>query len=173
MRPRFMAIAAGLLLTACSDDSATSAKSAAEPAEALRPGEYEVTAKVDALRSTDKTVPKTAAKASAVTVTRTCVPADGSLNPATFAEAGEKCTASDTYLRRGRMSLQYKCNRAGDIATQMMDGSFTADSFTGKVTTATYFSGSGDYAMTRTMTGKRIGECPAASAESEAGKAKG
>ena len=56
---------------------------------------------------------------------------------------------------------------------QLADGDFKADSFEAKLKTATYFAGPGDYEMTRTMTGKRVGECPAASAKSEAGKAKG
>ena len=41
-----------------------------------------------------------------------------------------------------------------------------------KLSTATYFTGSGDYAMTRTFTGKRVGNCPAAATDSKTGKAK-
>lgn len=157
-----LALAAAGLLAACSD-SGTPAKPEEKAADALKPGDYEVTAKVDEIHSTDKTIPKTASKlADAAKVTRTCVPAGGTIDPAAFAEAGEKCTPSDNYMRGGRMSLQYRCNRAGDLLTQLVDGNFTADSFTGKVMTATYFSGSGDYEMTRTVTGKRVGECPTA-----------
>lgn len=166
MRILILSVAAAGLLAACSDDSATKAKPEEERASSLKPGEYEVTAKVDALRSTDKTTPKTASKVTnPPQVTRTCVPAGGSINPAAFAEAGEKCGGGDNYMRGGRMSLQFKCNRGGEQLTQMVDGNFTADSFTGKVMTATYFQGSGDYEMTRTLTGKRIGDCPAAPAK--------
>ena len=42
---------------------------------------------------------------------------------------------------------------------QLADGSFKADRFEAKLSTATYFTGSGDYAMTRTFTGKRVGSC--------------
>lgn len=169
MRTIILGLAAAGLLAACSDDSATQAKPDEAKADALKPGEYEVTAKVDEIHSTDKTTPATASKvADPAKVTRTCVPADGTIDPATFAEAQEKCFASDSYMRGGRMSLQYKCNRAGEQVSQLVDGNFTADSFTGKVMTATYLSGSGDYEMTRTMTGKRVGECPAAPAEKAA-----
>ena len=166
MRAIIMSVAAAGLLAACSD-SAPEPKPAKVRVDALKPGEYEVTAKVDALRSTDKTTPSTQSTVDAARTTRICVPADGALDPATFAEAGEKCTGSDNYMSGGRMSLQYKCLRAGEQVTQTVDGSFTADSFTGKVMTATYFQGSGDYEMTRTMTAKRVGECSAAGAPAE------
>ncbi|MEO8546729.1 MAG: DUF3617 family protein [Sphingomicrobium sp.] len=162
MRTIILALAAAGVLAACSDNAAP-AKPEEKAADALRPGEYEVTAKVDAIRSTDSAKPNTASKVdSPAKVTRTCVPAGGTIDPAAFAEAGEKCTVTDSYMRGGRMSLQYRCNRGGELLTQMVDGNFTAESFTGKVMTATYFSGSGDYELTRTMTGKRAGECTAA-----------
>jgi hypothetical protein len=166
MRGIILNVAALGLLAACSDD-APPAKPAKVRADALKPGEYEVTATVDVLRSTDKTTPATKSKAGATQTARICVPADGALDPATFAEAGENCTASDNYMRGGRMSLQYKCLRGGEQVTQTVDGSFTADSFTGKVMTATYFQGSGDYEMTRTMTAKHVGDCPAAAAPTD------
>ena len=178
MRMIILAMATAGLLGACSDDGAPTAKPEEAKADALKPGEYEVTTKVDAIRSTDNSTPKTASKvANPVKITRACVPADGTPDPATFAEAGEKCTALDIYMRGGRMSLQYKCNRSGELLTHLVDGNFTADGFTGKVLTATYFSGSGGYALTRTLTGKRVGECPATptpatQGKSEPGKAK-
>ena len=172
MRTIILGLAAAGLLAGCSGDTAPQPEVAR--ADALQPGEYEITAKIDDVHSTDKTTPATKSKvADPPKVTRTCVPAAGTIDPATFAEASEKCTATDSYMRGGRMSLQYKCDRAGNGLNQLVDGSFTADSFTGKVLTATYFSGSGDYQMTRTMTGKRVGECPAAAAadKAPAGKA--
>lgn len=163
MRSIVLSMTAAGLLAACSDN-APPAKPEKVRVDALQPGEYEVTATVDALRSTDKTTPATQSKAGASKTTRICVAADGALDPATFAEAGETCAGGDNYMGGGRMSLQYKCLRGGEQLTQAVDGSFTADSFTGKVMTATYFQGSGDYEMTRTMTAKRVGECPAAPA---------
>ena len=166
MRIVILGAAAAGLLAACSDDSANQAKPDDAQVESLKPGEYEISAKVDELRSTDKSTPRTASKvANPPKVTRTCVPKGGAIDPAAFTEAGEKCGGGDNYMRGGRMSLQFKCIRAGEQLTQMVDGTFTADSFTGKVMTATYFKASGDYEMTRTLTAKRIGECPAAPAK--------
>lgn len=154
-------IAAGLVTACGGGDEAPKPKQA--KADALQAGEYEVTAKVDSIRSTDGTTPDTRSAATAPpTVTRICVPADGTVDHAAFAEGEEKCTAADSYMHRGRLSVQLRCNRDGKGLTHMVDGEFTADSFTGKVLTATYFSGPGDYELARTVTGKRLGDCPAA-----------
>jgi hypothetical protein len=165
MRMMILALAAAGLLGACSGNTDNTAKPKPEEkaADALQPGEYEVSAKVDDIHSIDYTTPKTASKvADPAKVSRTCVPAGGTLDPATFAEAGELCTATESYMHGGRMSLQYKCDRAGSgQLAQLVDGNFTADGFEAKVMTSTYFNGSGDYAMTRTLTGKRVGACPA------------
>src|SRR5687767_7520485 len=101
MRTIMLGLAAAGLLAACSDDSATAPKEEAAAAS-LQPGAYEVTAKVDALRSTDNSTPATASKADGPpTVTRTCVAADGEIEPAAFAESDEQCTATDSYVRGG------------------------------------------------------------------------
>ena len=145
MRTMLLAAAAAGLLGACSGDSATEAKKETK-AEALQPGEYEVATTVESIRSTDQSTPASKSKpGGAPTVTRTCIPADGTPDAALFIEAGETCNAMDNYLRSGRMSLQYKCNRTGQgQLTQLVDGNFKQDSFEAKVMTTTYFAGSGD-----------------------------
>ena len=60
------------------------------------------------------------------------------------------------------MSLQLSCTRP-DAPGQIMpavDGKFTSDQFEGTATTTTYLAGTGDYALTRMIAAKRIGECP-------------
>ncbi len=173
MRTIIMGLAAAGLLAGCSGDTAP--KPGKTKAAALQPGEYEITAKIDELRSTDKTTPATKAKAGdPPTTRRACVTAGGGIAPEAFADAGDKCTESSSYLRNGRLSLQLTCSRPerGQIM-QLADGDFKVDSFEAELKTATYFAGPGDYEMTRTMTGKRVGDCPAGSAKTETGKAKG
>jgi len=167
MRMIIIGAAATMLLAGCSDDSATAPKPEEAAAAALTPGEYEISATVAALRSTDKTTPASKAKVGdPAKVTRICVPADGTIDPAAFAEGSETCNPMDNYMRNGRMSLQYKCTRVGSgQLTHMADGNFKTDSFEAKVTTATYFSGPGDYELTRSFNGKRVGDCPAAPAK--------
>jgi hypothetical protein len=153
-----------LVLTACSAETDEANNSVESVAAALTPGEYELVAKVTELRSTDKTTPDTKSKVGADPVTtRTCVGPDNKIDPATFVEAGETCTQSESYVRNGRLNLQYKCNRPskGQL-TQLVDGDFNADSFAASIRTATYYVGSGDYELVRSVTGKRLGACAAA-----------
>jgi len=160
-RPFSTATALGLALAGCSggEDKATSAASE-EKASTLQPGEYEITAAVQSLRSTDKATPATVLKeGSAPAVARTCVGPDNAIEPAAFAEAGDTCKQGETYMRNGRMSIQLQCNRPGHGSlSSRIDGTFQKDSFSATVSTTTYFSGSGDYALTRSVTGKRVGD---------------
>lgn len=165
MRTIILGLAAAGLLAACSGDTAEEAKKEAK-AEALQPGEYEVTDKVDEVRSTDNTTPVTAMKVAAAgeasPTSRICVGADGAIDPKIFAEAGDQCTPTSSYMRGGRLSIQFNCNRTGKGGlTQIADGKFTADSFEATVTSSTFFSGPGDYTLVRTLTGRRVGDCPA------------
>jgi hypothetical protein len=166
MRTIVLGIAAAGLLAACSGDAAKQAKKEAK-VDALKPGAYEVTDKVEELRSTDNSTPATAMMAAAAgeasPTSRICVGKDGAIDPTVFAEAGDKCAATGSYMRGGRLSYQFNCTRAGKGGlSQLVDGKFKADSFEVSVSTSTYFSGPGDYALNRTLTGKRVGECPAA-----------
>ena len=166
MRTIVLGFAAAGLLAACSGDAAKQAKKEAK-ADALQAGEYEVTDKVEELRSTDNSTPATAMKAAAAgeasPTSRICIAKDGAIDPKIFAEAGDKCAPTGSYMRGGRLSYQFNCTRAGKGGlSQLIDGKFTADSFEVSVSTSTYFSGPGDYALNRTLTGKRVGECPAA-----------
>jgi len=91
-----------------------------------------------------------------------CIAADGTLGQETFTNPGDSCTEAGAYARNGRISLQLNCTNKEGQVTQLVDGDFASDdSFTAKVTTTTYFSGAGDYQLTRTVSGKRTGDCPA------------
>ncbi len=88
-------------------------------------------------------------------------------DPALHAEEGDECTIKNSYIRNGRMSAQMTCQRegmSGEVMPAMM-GSFKADSFEGDITSLTYFIEDGDYRMTRKISAKRIGDCPAAGAQ--------
>jgi hypothetical protein len=152
-----------LAIAGCSGGEEANNSSVEAPAAALQAGEYEISATVDSMRSTDGQTPATIMKAGApAATTRACVAADGAVNPAAVAEAGETCTAGDNYMRNGRMSLQFRCKRAGkgDVA-HLVDGKFTKDSFEGEVITTSSFSGPGDFEARRTVKATRVGECAA------------
>ena len=151
----------GLALAGCSDGGGEANNVVEERATALQPGEYELTMAVQSMRSTDNTPPASSmAEGSAPVTTRTCIGAGNQVDPAAFVEAGESCTAGDTYMSGGRMSLQFRCNRPGKgMLSHLVDGKFKADSFSGSVITTTIFTGSGDYELTRSVEAKRVGEC--------------
>lgn len=149
-----------LVLTACGEQAATGPDAVPDT---LPAGQYQVAAKVEALRSTDKTTPATKFKIGDTLTTSACVAKDGKPQAALFAGAGETCSAKDSYVRSGRLNASYSCTRPGHPGEVMVsaDGRYTADSFTAKTTTTTYFAGAGDYVMVAALTAKRVGECSA------------
>ena len=55
------------------------------------------------------------------------------------------------------------CTREGPAGYVMpaMMGSYSAEGFEGEISTLTYFTAEGDYRLTRKVTAKRVGDCPA------------
>jgi hypothetical protein len=163
MRKLFVVAAAGALLAGCGGE--TPVENEPEAATALEPGQYQADWKVASLRITDKN--KTAAtnlKQDATGTTTACIAKDNAIDPALFAEDGDTCTIGNPYVRNGRLQMDLTCSRKGSEGQvrQSVSGTFTADSLDAEVSTTTYLSGYGDYAMSRTFTAKRLGECPPA-----------
>lgn len=160
-----------LALAACGGGKPDQAAVEEAPAT-LAAGLYEVSAEVTQLASTDNTTPATKLKQGDKVTTRACVGADGKPAPELLAEAaGDKCEIKNSYIRMGRMSAQMSCSREGQPGYVMpaMMGSYSADGFEGEISTLTYFTAEGDYRMTRKVTAKRIGDCPAAAPAEKAG----
>ena len=161
------AIGAAMALAACGEQAAPVEQAAA----ALQPGLYEVTSEVTSLSSTDNTTPSTKAKQGDKSTIKACVGADGKPAPELFSEGeGDKCEIKNSYIRNGRLSAQMSCRREGmrgEIMPAMM-GSFKADSFEGDITSLTYFIEEGDYRMSRKVSARRVGDCPAGGVEAPA-----
>ena len=158
---RILAAIGALAVAACSGE-APPPPAPAVPAR-LPAGEWEVTSTVTDLRSTDKTTPATAAKIGDRATARACVAADGVPPPELFAAPGNTCTAREPYVRNGRMTVQLECTRPGSGKVMAeVSGTFTADTLKGNVGTTSFFAGSGDYHLVQDVTGRRVGECPAA-----------
>jgi Protein of unknown function (DUF3617) len=161
-----------IILTAVVAATAGCGKEAPKPAEAETPamlvaGVYEVVSEVTKLASADKSVPVTKLKLGDKRTFHACVAPDGIPDPAMFVEAGDTCTANNSFVRAGRLSIQYTCNRPGKGELYPnADGNFTADGYKAVVTIGTSFPGTGDYTATRTLTAKRVGTCPAGGAKS-------
>lgn len=167
MERMFIATAAALLAAGCSQEAPKNEAQAAPATVAA--GQYEASWTVASLRSTDRMTPATNLKEKAAGTTLGCVGADGKIDPALFAEDGDECTASNAYVRGGRIALDLKCTRKGDSGEvrQSVSGTYGADGFEAEVSTTTYLSAPGDYAMVRNFTARRVGECPPATEAAE------
>ena len=170
MQYRRLSVLGGLTLALAACGSGGGGQEKAAEAEAapasLAAGLYEVSAEVTQLASTDNTTPATKLKQGDKLTTRACVSADGKPAPELLAENGDKCQVKSSYIRNGRMSAEMSCTRDGKSGSVMpaMNGSFSKDAFDGSVTTLTYFVDDGDYRMTRKLSAKRVGDCPAGGA---------
>ena len=160
MTRMFLAAGAAVLLVGCGSEQAA----APVKAEKLTPGHYEVQATVASFRSTDGNTPQVQAKQGEVVTTQACVGADGVPPPELFAAKGDQCTVQSPYVRGGRMNLTIDCNRPGTDGKIMteVNGSFTADSLDGSVSTTSFIQGPGDYELKADVKGRRVGECRAA-----------
>ena len=167
LRNLIIAAGAAALVTACTEEAPAKKEETAAPAKPTA-GQYEATWTVTSLRTVDKSTPATPLKQDATGKVSACVAADGTIDPALFAEGSDVCKAANPYVSNGRLSLDLTCSRktqAGEVR-QSVTGTFTADALDTEVSTSTYLAGLGDYAMVRTITAKRVGECaPAAKAE--------
>lgn len=172
MRSMLLLTGTVLLLTACSQE-AEAPKQAAIPAT-LPAGEYEVTATTRSLVSTDKSPLPTFTKEGETKTTRGCVGADGLPSPELLAAKGDVCQLENPYVRSGRMNLTLNCNRKGQGRVMgVLDGKYTAEGFTGTVTSNSAFSGSGDYKLVEEISARKVADqCSAAPAAGVAGEAK-
>lgn len=156
-----LAAVAAATLAACSEDAPQQNK--AQPKAALTPGLYEASWSVTEIRSTDKTDPATNLAVGATGKAEACIQQGPVLDLELFAEGDDECKPSNSYVRGGRINIQMQCKRpdeAGPIM-QTVTGTSTADGFQGEISTSTYLTGFGDYSMRRSVTGRRIGDCPA------------
>lgn len=151
--------ASALAVAGCTSQAAAPEKPAT--AAAMKSGQWEVTAKVTALQLADKAAAGKLKVGDTATATG-CVGADGTPDPALFAATADTCTPVQSYAANGRLSVQLNCSRAGHSGQILpqADGSFTADSLNGTVTTMAYgATGRVEYTLSQAITGKRVGEC--------------
>ena len=122
----FAMVGAALLLGGCgsggSGAAADDAKKDEAPPARLAAGEYEVTSELVTLASTDNSTPATKMKQGDKFSVKACVAKDGTPDPALFAEPGDQCESTSSYISNGRMSVQLKCTRAGVSGQTMSSG---------------------------------------------------
>lgn len=167
---RHLVIIPFLLLAACSDDAPPVDKRAGE-AKQLAAGGYAVDAKVESMTASDKGPPASKAKPGDIIKLAGCVAADGTPDASLFVHPGDQCRATQSYTRGALLNIQYNCTRKGGAGSvnYSVDGQFTANAFTAKVTEGTSFSTPDDYVLVTNVTGKRGGSCPPAAAPAAKG----
>jgi hypothetical protein len=150
---------------------------AAQAADAMQPGQWEIGSEVAAFRSMDKAVPVLKAAVGDKSTATACIEPgkEAKPPPEMFAGAGYECDYKDTYLSAGRMVVSMECERGGvnGKINVAVEGNYTGDSFQATASTASLLPGEGDFEMSRKLTGRRTGPaCAAPAAGSPKGKAK-
>ena len=157
------------LLAACSGGGE---EKAAEAADALQAGQWEISSEVSDFRSTDKATPALKAAAGEKASARDCIEAGKEDEPpaAMFAGVGYECEYKDRYISGGRLNLSLECEREALEGKVMVSvqGSYKADSFEGTATATSFLPGDGDFVMNSKITGRRTGpSCAAPAKEGE------
>lgn len=167
MRAFFPTLIAALALTGCGEAEAPK-EAAAVPAK-LPAGEYEVVRTVKSLVSTDKTPLPTFAKVGQASTSRGCVGEDGLPAAELLAAKGDSCELQNPYVRSGRMNTQVSCTRKGQGSVMGdLQGKYTADGFTGTLTSSSFFSGPGDYKLVEDVVARKVGDQCAAGGAAKA-----
>jgi hypothetical protein len=156
---RTITIAAACALVAGCNASKQSAQ-AEEVPSALQSGEYELAWTDLKTSSSDKKLAD--ANVAALMPARACVAAGGRIESAAFAEKGDHCRTMNSYVRNGIVNVQLLCSREGKgSVSQVVSGSFRADSFKADVQTTTTFAGGANFTRTGKIAARRVGDCPA------------
>ena len=163
MNYRLLILSGGLALAGCGEAPAPAPKK--ESPASFPAGEWEVTTVTQDVRSTDGSTPSTVHKAGATSVAKLCGAPGPEPDPTRFTEKGDKCSADSAYARGGRLNIAYKCDRPGKgMVMTTIDGKYDSTSFEIATAVGSYFTGAGDYALEQRIKGKRLGDCPPATA---------
>ena len=132
----------------------------ATTANALRAGQYEVTAEATQFRQADAGEAVFNMAVGTREVRSVCI--GDTASPDLFAAEGMTCQAgTSSYMSGGTISSTYRCTvegRQGEIAL-MVTGTFTEDGFEVTRNLRSAFSGQGDIVADANVTGRRTGDC--------------
>jgi hypothetical protein len=162
------------LAAACS--SGGEENKAAEAADAMQAGQWEISSEVTDFRSTDKATPALKAAAGDKASAPACIEAGEEDKPPAemFAGVGYECEYRDRYISGNRINLSLECERdalEGKVMVSVQ-GTYTGESLEGTATATSFLPGDGDFVMNSKISGRRTGPACAAPAEDGKGKAK-
>lgn len=152
-------------------------KKAAEAADSLQAGQWEISSEVSNFRSADKATPALKAVAGDKAAAAACIEAgeEDKPPPEMFAGTGYECEYKDRYISGGRINLSLECEREALEGKVMVSvqGTYKGDSFEGTATATSFLPGDGDFVMNSKISGRLTGpSCAAPAAADKKGKAK-
>jgi hypothetical protein len=150
---------------------------AAEVADAMQAGQWEISSEVTAFRSTDKATPGLKAAVGDKNAAPACIEAGKENKPPAemFAGLGYECDYKDRYISGNRINLSLECEREALDGKVMVSvqGTYAGESFEGTTTATSFLPGDGDFVMNSKISGRRTAPaCAAPAAEDKKGKAK-
>jgi len=160
---RALILIAAIAVGACGETQVGNKAVPAPPsAAAPSPGQWELTSEVTRFRAADDGAPKINTPAGTRATQRICLAA-GSLPAEMLVGEGYDCRSSNDYVHNGRISVNMTCRRsglAGDILVTV-NGTFTSDGMEFTRGVRSQLSTQGDVEIDSTVTGRRVGDCPA------------
>jgi hypothetical protein len=163
-----------LMAAACSGGGEEN--KAAEAADSMQSGQWEIASEVTDFRSTDKATPALKAAAGDKSSAPACIEAGKEDEPPAgmFAGPGYECDYKDRYISGGRINLSLECEREALEGKVMVSvqGTYKGDSLEGTATATSFLPGDGDFVMNSKIAGRRTGPSCAAPAD-EGSKGKG
>ena len=155
-----------LALAACSEGDSTPKQVAAPTDKTMLAGQWETTTEVTRLTKHDQGAPAIATPEGTKASFTSCIAEGEGKKPAPtlFAGAKVECEYRDFYMARGRMNASMTCalpSVEGEVVSSV-EGNNDDESFVGTITTSTRLAGSGDVTVDAKISGRRVGECPAA-----------
>ena len=155
---RYLGFVSLAALAACGSGAGNDTKAAAP--DALRAGQYEVTAEATQFRQADAGEAAINMAVGTREVRSVCI--GDTAPPDLFAAEGLTCQrGTSDYMRGGTISSTYSCTmegRQGSVALSV-SGTYSEDSFEATRNLRSAFVGQGDVVVDARLTGRRTGDC--------------
>lgn len=168
---RYLPVFPIFFLVACSESAAPP-----EPNTEVKPtefaaGQWELTGEVTSFLKKDEGRARIDTPVGTKSSWAHCVPGSTgkAIPPELFAADVGACESRSAYVANGRMVVSLECRQPGldGPVLRTLDGNFTADSLDAMASTRTQLASDGDVEIESKLTGRRTGDCPAATPETK------
>lgn len=132
----------------------------------MQGGQWSITRKTTGYNTPTVTPAEYQAALKQIGEEKICIAVDAQGIPAADALAGKEgtaCTYKDKMVRKGRLIATLACTAGAGTSEIVVEGNYTADTMTLGTTMTKTQGGKAALRTTHDVTGKRVGDCPAAS----------